>query len=185
MQPPSIQIMTSMFCNVYYIRKVRFDEGGRLKHAAKPSLMADMLGVYHVGLEVHGTEYTFGNYHAKNSRPLGGVLSGVCAHDPQRAGPRYVLKEKIYLGTTAMTPGQVSQAAEQLGSRTFTSATYNKVHHNCTDFARSLGALLGATDLPFWCHRASSTARWLINIVSGVSSCMIPSVDADEVSGDA
>jgi hypothetical protein len=158
--------------------------------------MKDVLGIYHVGLEVHGAEYTFGNYHAKNSRPLGGVLSGVCAHEPQRAGPRYVLKDSIYLGTTAWTSAQVQEAAEQLGSRTFTSTSYDKINHNCVDFVRSLGALLGATELPLWCYRASSMARLLGNMgaagVAGVqragvaaaqalpipsSSCMIPSVD--------
>jgi len=190
--------------NVYYIRGVAFDEQGRVQRTAKSKLtstrrfMKDVLGIYHVGLETHGAEYTFGNYHAKDPRRLGGDQSGVVSHTPQRAGPRFVLKESICLGTTAWTSAQVEEAAGQLGLKNFLASSYDKIGHNCVDFVRSLGGILGATELPLWCHRASSVARLLKEMGAAgqarleragvaashalmpATSCMTPSVQPDE-----
>lgn len=197
----------SLMLNVYYIRGIAFDEHGRVQRTAKKltstrRFVKDVLGIYHVGLETHGTEYTFGNYHAKDSRRLGGDESGVVAHAARRAGPRYVFKESICLGSTAWTSAQVEEAAGQLGAKTFTANSYDKIGHNCVDFVRSLGSLLGATDLPLWCHRASSVARVINEMraqgVAGLervgtaaaqalplpsSTCTQSTVDDDEVTG--
>lgn len=151
--------------NVYFIRSVAFDENGRVQRTAKSNLtwgrklVKDVLGIYHVGLEIHGVEYTFGNYHAKNSRRLGSWESGVCAHAPRGAGPRYVFKDSINLGSTLWAAPLVEEAAAKLGSDEFTAGSYDKIQHNCVDFVRSLGNVVGASELPLWCHRAASVAR--------------------------
>merc|ERR1740130_1162115 len=51
--------------NVYWRRAVAFDENGRAKRrselAWESKLFQDLLGVYHVGIEAYGVEFTFGN----------------------------------------------------------------------------------------------------------------------------
>jgi len=158
---------TSVVLHVYWMRSVAFDEQGRIQRTAKSSLtwgrkfVKDLLGVYHVGLEVYGTEYTYGNYHAPESQRLGGTGSGVHRHQPKRPGPRYVFKEAVDLGETAQSAAQVEEAAEQLGRVDFQAAAYDRIRHNCVDFVRELAELLGAEQLPLWCHRGAAAARLL------------------------
>jgi hypothetical protein len=153
--------------NVYFIRNIAFDEDGRVVRTSRSKLtwskklVKDILGIYHTSLCVHGTEFTFGNYHAPNSRLLGGEHSGVVAHDPERSGPKYVLKDSISLGGTALSAAQVEEAAAQLGLEGYPRTSYNRVRHNCVDFCTELGEKIGADELPMWCQRAATVGKTL------------------------
>jgi hypothetical protein len=139
---------------------VRSLGGGELTFGKK--FFKDVLGVYHVGLEVHSTEYCFGNYHAPNSRQIGGVTSGIFAHEPKKPGPQCVFKDAVKIGSTSKMVGQVEDLIEKLATTDFHKNQYNLIHHNCTNFARRLVALLGpnAGEVPSWVHRGADIANW-------------------------
>jgi hypothetical protein len=157
-----------LFLNVYFIRSIAFDEQGRAQRTAKSSLswgrmlVSDVAGIYHVGLEAYGVEYTFGNYHGRNTRCIGGTESGVQAHEPRKAGPCYVLKESIFVGHTRWTSQFVEDTAKELAGTSFTRQSYDKIRNNCVDFSHHLGdALVGSMDTPQWCYRAAYVARMM------------------------
>merc|ERR1740138_42572 len=102
-----LRSQAAVIINVYWHRNVSFDDKGRVVRrfggnelSWMQKIAKDVLGVYHVGVEVHRDEYTFGNYHAPNARQLGCPTSGVVRHDPQMPGPKYVFKEAVPVGTT-------------------------------------------------------------------------------------
>lgn len=154
--------------NVYWQRSVDFDEQGRVVRRLGgddlswgKKFFKDVLGVYHVGVEVHGDEYTFGNYHASNSRQIGSASSGVYRHDPCRPGPHCVFKQAVAMGNTSKARRQVEDLCEELGDSAWSKASYNRIHHNCVDFSRTLARTLGCEDIPSWCYRGAATAKLL------------------------
>lgn len=156
--------------NVYWFRSVSYDENGRVMRQSVTGgfgplswgrrFMKDLAGIYHVGVEVHGHEYTFGNYHAPSYRQVGGPDSGVCAHTPTRAGPHLIFKQAVKLGTTDMTAAEANDWAGHFGRGDFSKASYSRLDHNCVDFSRRFLARLGADEPPSWCCRTLSVARF-------------------------
>jgi hypothetical protein len=157
-----------VYLNIYWQRPVAYDEQGRAQRRMggddlswHQRLVKDVLGVYHVGVEVHGVEYGFGNYRAPGCRQLGGVDSGVFSHEPQRPGPHCVFKQAERLGYTSVTAGEADDLCAALGNNEFGKANYNKFHKNCVDFARALAAKLGSEDVPSWCYRGQAIGKAL------------------------
>lgn len=121
----------------------------------------DLLGVYHVGIEVHGHEFTFGAYRAANSRQLGHENSGVYMHNARKPGPMYDYKESVDLGNTTYTLAEIERIGEELGANGFAKGEYNLVHHNCHNFCNTLAARLGVNTIPGWCTRGADMAKWI------------------------
>eukprot|EP00929_Paragymnodinium_shiwhaense_P108674 TRINITY_DN74997_c0_g1_i1.p1 TRINITY_DN74997_c0_g1~~TRINITY_DN74997_c0_g1_i1.p1 ORF type:complete len:783 (+),score=94.09 TRINITY_DN74997_c0_g1_i1:160-2508(+) len=151
----------AVHCHVYWQRKVQYDEngravrrlgGGELSWGTK--FLKDVMGIYHVGIEVHGTEYTFGNYRAPAGRQVGGPSSGIYAHEPKKAGPHCVFKEVCKLGMTKRAPGQVEDILVKMASE-WQKNSYSQIHHNCVDFCRALSDKLGADDVPWQFYRGA------------------------------
>lgn len=166
--PSFSQAPVTVRVNVYWQRPVEFDEHGRAQRRLGggelswgKKFLKDVLGVYHVGIEVHDQEYTFGNYRAPGARQIGGASSGVYAHEPRQPGPHCVFKQYERLGSTTSTPGQVEDICTALGRGEFAKASYNKIHHNCVDFAQTLSARLGAGEIPGWCYRGAAIGKIL------------------------
>jgi len=162
-----------VFANVYWMRNVAFDEDGKMQRRVGKAPLSwgqkfvkSVLGVYHVGIQVHGVEYVFGSYSASDSRQMGSRSSGVYMHRPRKAGPRYLFKEAVELGITELSSKQVATAAANLGCTAFQKTAYDTINHNCVDFAEELCEALGVDELPSWCHRGASAARLI-----GVTSC--------------
>mmetsp|Transcript_32787 Transcript_32787/g.59947 ORF Transcript_32787/g.59947 Transcript_32787/m.59947 type:complete len:425 (-) Transcript_32787:105-1379(-) len=154
--------------NIYWIRGVTYDSQGRMERSMNGSQLSwqqkfvkDMLGVYHVGIQVYDSEYTFGNYHAPEGRYLGGDASGVCAHMPCKAGMHLEFRESIALGETRLSFSQVEACAGLLGKEEFTKVAYNRIHLNCVDFCQKLARKLGTSELPSWCYRGAAAARMM------------------------
>jgi len=153
--------------NVYWQRSVAYDANGRVERRLGSELtlpmriVKDIMGVYHVGVEVHGDEYSFGIYHAPKSKQVGDESSGVCRHEPQRPGPGFVFKQATALGTTIMSKEQVEEICAELAYRDYGRSTYNLIHHNCVDFCRNLSEKLGVGEVPLWCYRGAATAKLL------------------------
>eukprot|EP00747_Dinoflagellata_sp_TGD_P116097 gnl/TRDRNA2_/TRDRNA2_172288_c0_seq2.p1 gnl/TRDRNA2_/TRDRNA2_172288_c0~~gnl/TRDRNA2_/TRDRNA2_172288_c0_seq2.p1 ORF type:complete len:743 (+),score=80.05 gnl/TRDRNA2_/TRDRNA2_172288_c0_seq2:67-2295(+) len=154
--------------NVYWQRPVTFDEHGRVVRQLGGGeltwgnkFLKDVLGVYHVGIEVYGVEYCFGNYHAPQAQQLGSPDSGVFQHEPQKPGPHCVFKQAVPLGTTTCSQGYVQEMCAKFGNGLFKRSSYKRIAHNCTDFARLLASTLQVGDLPLWCYRGAATAKAL------------------------
>eukprot|EP00927_Polykrikos_kofoidii_P071093 TRINITY_DN67428_c0_g1_i1.p1 TRINITY_DN67428_c0_g1~~TRINITY_DN67428_c0_g1_i1.p1 ORF type:complete len:717 (+),score=92.65 TRINITY_DN67428_c0_g1_i1:68-2218(+) len=158
---------TPVNCNVYWMRGVQFDDNGRAIRTGGPGLswgrkfVKDVLGVYHLGLEVGHTEYTFGNYHGSVSKQVGPPSSGVTTHVPKKPGPQCVYKETVLLGTTTLPPRKVMEIAAELGRATFKKTAYHRISRNCVDFCQALAARLGVDEIPMWCYRGAATAKIL------------------------
>lgn len=158
---------TTVSVNVYWQRSIAFDGQGRVVRRLGDELswgkklVKDIIGVYHIGVQVHSDEYTFGTYHAPSMKQIGDEGSGVCRHDPQRPGPQFVFKLGHPIGFTPKTREQVKEICEDLGKGSWGKASYNRIHHNCVDFARALCEKLGAGDIPLWCYRGAAAAKLL------------------------
>lgn len=153
--------------NVYYQRAVSYDKNGRVSTGmGGPSLgilekgLKTVMGVYHVGVAVGGVEYTFGMSRGYNTKRLGSDDNGVWVHEPTRAGPGNVFCQTVCLGTTQHSAEQVEQIAIELGEKDFQRSKYNRINHNCTDFARRFCKDLGASqEPPSWSHRGADLAK--------------------------
>eukprot|EP00929_Paragymnodinium_shiwhaense_P051261 TRINITY_DN25808_c0_g1_i1.p1 TRINITY_DN25808_c0_g1~~TRINITY_DN25808_c0_g1_i1.p1 ORF type:complete len:311 (+),score=68.66 TRINITY_DN25808_c0_g1_i1:122-1054(+) len=166
------QEMAPVSLNVYWMQAVRLEDVGRATHPGSCNssiamfpwsgkFIDDILGVYHMGVEVHGCEYTFGNYSAPLGKQLGGPSGGVYVHAPKRPGPQYTLKETVDLGATWLSEAEVEVRASHFGAEDFVMNSYSKLEHNCVDFAKLFCQQLGAAPPPTWCHRGLSTVRFL------------------------
>jgi len=153
--------------SVYYQRAVAFENGRVRTGMGGPNLsIGDKLwktivGIYHVGVAVRGVEYTFAMSRGYNSRRLGSPENGVFAHDAARAGPGNVLRESVSLGTTQLSAEQVEEQARDLGEGPFLRKSYNKIHHNCVDFAKVFCNAIGAQEPPSWSYRGANIAKTL------------------------
>lgn len=153
--------------NTYWMRTVQM-KNGRMERTTGgfglswgQKFLKDLLGIYHVGVEVHGEEYTFGNYRAPNFQRLGVERSGVVKHRPRQPGVHCEFKQNVPVGTTTRSVAEVEAICAELGKSQYLAASYNRINHNCVDFARSLCALLGAGDVPGWCYRGATAAKAL------------------------
>jgi len=168
---PSQRQRVKVTLHVYYQKQMAFDEHGKRRQRTMGSgftweakkLMQDLLCIYHVGVVVRGREYAFGNYRGLNAIIVGSESSGICSHDPQKAGPHNVFKQEVASGSTFLSPDQILEIAEDLANSSFSRRSYDRIHHNCTDFAREFCSRLGAEEPPEWCSRAATTARMIVS----------------------
>ncbi|KAL0477783.1 DeSI-like protein [Acrasis kona] len=96
------------------------------------------MGIYHSGLEVHGTEYTFGD---------GGAFS----HDPRKAEGGAAFRESVILGETDLTSTQVKDIVYGL-SKEFIK--YHLTDKNCNHYSKELSIRILKKDVfPNWVNR--------------------------------
>merc|ERR1712232_1099354 len=86
-------------------------------------------------------------------------------------------KDSISLGGTALTAAQVQALAAQLGDTNFKKTSYNRIKHNCVDFASHLGQLIEADELPSWCHRGATVGRLVGSGVDSMSAAAAAGID--------
>jgi hypothetical protein len=164
---PPRQGPATVVINTYWMRTVQMKKGrmerttGGIGLSWGQKFLKDLLGIYHVGVEVHGEEYTFGNYRAPNFQRLGVERSGVVKHRPRQPGVHCEFKQNVSVGTTTRSVAEVEAICAELGKSQYLAASYNRINHNCVDFARSLCAQLGAGDVPGWCYRGATAAKAL------------------------
>jgi hypothetical protein len=118
-------------------------------------------GLYHVGVEVYGTEfmYTSCEKHVQispNVRPphlhdfeegrSSSSNSGIVQHTP-RAHKFHSFKRSIDMGQTAFPRRRVLELAKDLG-RNFQTETYHLIHKNCITFANEFTIALGVGPIP-------------------------------------
>jgi hypothetical protein len=116
------------------------------------------LGVFHSGLEVHGTEYSFGG---------GG---GIFSHAPGQAqGAKF--KCRIQLGEVAATSREVERVVEGMReSGAWSGDAYRLMGRNCNTFADALSHTLCGTHIPPWVNRVGDIGAQ----VNSACSCIMP-----------
>jgi hypothetical protein len=106
------------------------------------------LGVFHVGVEVLGIEFSF---QAMVDCKPDEEVSGLTWHHP-KSHPRHVYRESVSAGTSPLGVLEIGSLLERL-EKTWPANAYNCLNHNCTDFAEVLVAELKAPEpFPTWVH---------------------------------
>ena len=110
------------------------------------------LGMYHTGVEIYGTEYTFAD------------TAGVFSHPP-KAVPNGKLRLQLDMGQC--DPSLVSSAIATLSSSDkFGPHDYNILQNNCNHFAQALVWKLLQKPIPIWINRLAN--------LGACCSCLIP-----------
>lgn len=101
------------------------------------------LGLYHSGVEVLGSEYTFA------------ASAGIFSHTPRDAGPQAKFRSQLTIGTFEGGPAEVQAAIRTLANARFGPNDYNILQNNCNTFANALCYKLCGIALPAYVNRAA------------------------------
>ena len=131
----------TVVCNVYALTP-------RLNSACRVgSLKRSRWGIYHTGIEVYGTEYSFGGH--------AGSSTGVSAGTPRKvSGARFVTS--IPLGVCAHDVFELRSLLADVATE-WTGRDYHPLDRNCNHFSGALSSLLKCSPPPPWVN-AFSTA---------------------------
>lgn len=128
------------------------------------------MGVFHVGVEVLGVEFSF---QAMSECPDGVDVSGLTWHTP-KSHPRHVYRETVDLGMTSLSVSDISLLLEQL-EKDWPARTYNCLTKNCTDFAEILTSCLRCSNpFPQWVHGLAKglSKHGSLNLTGLIPCCM-------------
>lgn len=95
-------------------------------------------GLFHVGVEVYGSEWAYG-------------VCGVSCSPPRAESP-HVYECSVHMGATSLNRGQFTLLLYEL-CRLWRGAEYDIVGHNCCSFAREFCERLGVGTTPLWVDR--------------------------------
>lgn len=110
------------------------------------------LGLYHSGLEICGTEYTFSD-------------SGIYSNPPRDAGPGATFRTQIKLGFITTRYQQITKDVDSLRTR-FAPGSYNLMTQNCNHFTNALCKRLLRKGIPGWVNRMAA--------LGSVCKCLLP-----------
>lgn len=113
------------------------------------------MGVFHSGVEINGTEWSFGACESG---------SGVFNTTPRVALGTSTYRESIEIGTTTLTRGQINDVIGELSSA-YQGATYNLTSKNCNTFSNALCMRLCNTPIPAWVNRVADLGAKVNQIV--------------------
>jgi len=100
-------------------------------------------GAFHVGVEIYGTEISFG-------------CNGISFHMP-RGDKSHIFRESIAMGNTNMSREAIERLVNQL-AKSWIGDSYHLLARNCCSFARELCAHLVRTPMPGWIDRFARVA---------------------------
>lgn len=104
-------------------------------------------GVFHTGIEVYGSEYSYGGH------PM--ACSGIFKTQPratEELGDNFKFKQNLYLGTTDFAADDIERLVISMGSE-FQGDRYHLISKNCNHFSASLSKVLCGKDIPKWINR--------------------------------
>jgi deubiquitinase DESI2 len=111
------------------------------------------LGMYHTGVEVLGSEYTFASQ------------AGVFQHTPKEV-PQAVFREQVYMGDFDGGHIELKLIVDAIGDEQFGPNDYNILNRNCNHFASTLCLKLVRKSTPSYINRLADIGNCL--------SCLIP-----------
>ncbi|XP_074275384.1 deSI-like protein At4g17486 [Silene latifolia] len=114
------------------------------------------LGVFHTGVEVHGSEYAFGAHDYPTS--------GVFEIEPRKC-PGFKFRKSIFMGMTALNPSEVREFMEEQ-SCSYYGDTYHLIIKNCNHFCDDMCSKLTGRRIPKWVNRLAK--------IGSVCNCILP-----------
>ncbi|KAL9245026.1 hypothetical protein vseg_018725 [Gypsophila vaccaria] len=114
------------------------------------------LGIFHTGVEVHGSEYAFGAHDYPTS--------GVFEVEPRQC-PGFKFRKAIFMGMTTLNPTEVREFMEQQSS-SYYGDTYHLIIKNCNHFCDDICYKLAGRRIPKWVNRLAK--------IGSVCNCILP-----------
>ncbi|XP_020691639.2 deSI-like protein At4g17486, partial [Dendrobium catenatum] len=114
------------------------------------------LGIFHSGIEVHGSEYGFGAHDIPTS--------GVFKFEPRNC-PDFVYRCSILLGFTNMPPSAFRTFLESMVSEYY-GDTYHLISKNCNHFTEDICFRLTGKHIPGWINRLAR--------IGFMCNCLLP-----------
>lgn len=106
-------------------------------------------GAFHVGVEAHGVEWSFGS-------------DGISCIKP-RCKQNHIYRETIDVGVTRCNPQQVAFLVYQVMSPHWNGHEYDMLKKNCCMFCRELVKRLCGNDIPAWVDRFAQIGKFVSN----------------------
>jgi len=128
------------------------------------------LGMFHVGIEVLGVEFSF-----RGLADCGkdDSKTGLTWHNP-KSHPRHVYRESACLGNSAFDPKQVCALLKKL-EEDWPARMYNVLTKNCVHFAEHLATCLGAPVLfPEWTHGLAKNLASIDLVLPEAAASFLP-----------
>ncbi|GKV10827.1 hypothetical protein SLEP1_g22139 [Rubroshorea leprosula] len=101
------------------------------------------LGIFHSGIEVHGSEFGFGAHEYPSS--------GVFEVQP-RSCPGFIFRRSVLLGSIDMSHAEFQSFMEEL-SQKYHGDTYHLIAKNCNHFTDDICKQLTGKSIPGWVNR--------------------------------
>lgn len=116
-------------------------------------------GVYHTGVEVYGTEWSYGNTQTKHTGIFSGKPAGCRAHH---------YRQGVYMGRTPLEQGEVKQLMKELRSE-WPGNEYDIMRRNCTHFCNELCEALGVGPIPRWVTKLANVGQTVEDATRGAT----------------
>ncbi|GMP95714.1 hypothetical protein CsSME_00044652 [Camellia sinensis var. sinensis] len=116
------------------------------------------LGIYHSGIQVHGSEYGFGAHEYPTS--------GVFEVEP-RSCPGFIFRQSVLLGSTDMSRSEFQSFMEHLSGK-YHGDTYHLIAKNCNHFTDEVCKRLTGKNIPGWVNRLARL------VSSSFCNCLLP-----------
>ncbi|XP_022917677.1 deubiquitinase DESI2-like [Onthophagus taurus] len=113
------------------------------------------LGVYHSGVAVYNTEYTFFG-HEDNTT---GVFE-MSPNDDTQLGHQFKFRESILLGYTALSRNQIEDVLRKL-ELDFPGNSYHLTNRNCNHFSNEFSNIICKENIPLWVNRSAYFGSWI------------------------
>jgi len=131
-------------------------------------------GAFHGGLEVYGTEWSYG-YTASGSGVFSCPPKGCTAHN---------FRESHKIGETTMSESEVKSIIEQL-QKDWPGTDYDLLRKNCVIFSDTLSKSVGAGPLPAWLtNLAGAGATVCDGAISAVTKAQAAAIIAKAKAGE-
>jgi hypothetical protein len=128
-------------------------------HDSNQYLYALGMGVFHSGVEINGTEWSFGAC---------ATGSGVFNTTPRVPLGTSTFRESIEIGTTTLSRGEINDVIGEL-SAAYQGSAYNLTSKNCNTFSNALCMRLCNRPIPGWVNRIADLGA-IVNSIVPLSS---------------
>merc|ERR1711920_269612 len=161
-----------VFCNIYDLGDS--DVTCTINDVLTGGSKALMGGLFHVGIEVFGTEWSFGQTEEDRS--------GVFSLAP-RSHTQHTYRTTVPLGETGMSMQEAHEVAERLsGQGQWKGNEYHSICNSCLNFANHFCRELGVREIPGWVDRIPHTASTVATTLGEVEGTILDALpDDDEV----
>jgi hypothetical protein len=127
------------------------------------------VGLYHTGVEIGGSEWSFGACDAG---------TGVFSTTPRVALMNSVYRETVDIGVTTLSQKEVAAVIAEL-SVAYQGSSYDLTRVNCNTFTNALCLRLTGVGIPPWINRAASIGSTLTNVLPLQSLGLLPPSKTD------